>query len=86
MALDLLSPLKVVSWASAHADCPMRYTITSADEMVIIFGSGSHEFEFSLDAGALRALVQLGSAALDKMNTDAQERPGQLVTAGKRPS
>jgi hypothetical protein len=69
VALDLFSPLKVVSWASAHADCPMRYTINSTNEVVIVFGSGQHEFEFSLDAGALRSLVQLGTEALDKMDS-----------------
>ena len=69
MALDLFSPLKVVSWASAHNNCPMRYTINNPDEMVIIFGSGQHEFEFALDAGALRTLIQLSTEALDKMDT-----------------
>lgn len=69
MALDLFSPLKVVSWASAHADCPMRYKITSPDELVITFGSGANEFELSLDDGALRALVQLGTEALTEMDT-----------------
>lgn len=86
MALDLFSPLKVVSWASAHADCPMRYKITNCGEMVIIFGSGANEFELSLDAGALRALVQLGNEALDKMDGYAEERLGGLVTAGERQS
>lgn len=76
MALDLFSPLKVVSWASAHADCPMRYKITSPDEMVLVFGSGQDEFEFSLDKGALRTLVQLGTDALSDMDTG-------LVTSGK---
>jgi hypothetical protein len=69
VTLDLFSPLKVVSWASAHSDCPMRYTINSADEMVIIFGNGSTEFELSLDGGALHTLVRLGAEALDKMAT-----------------
>lgn len=75
MTLDLFSPLKVVSWASAHADCPMRYKINCIDEMVIIFGSGSTEFELSLDDGALHTLVRLGAEALDKMGTCA--RPGE---------
>lgn len=79
MALDLFSPLKVVSWASAHADCPMRYTITSSDEMVLVFGSGQEEFEFALDKGALRTLVELGAEALTRMDTDERD----LVTAGK---
>jgi hypothetical protein len=80
VALDLFSPLKVTSWASAHAGCPMRYTINSADEVVIIFGSGSDEFEFSLEAGALRSLMQLGTEALAKMDTYADE----LTAAGER--
>jgi hypothetical protein len=73
--LDLYSPLKVVSWASAHADCPMRYTISGADDMVITFGNSPTEFEFSLDAGALRALVRLGTEALAAMGT-YEEEPG----------
>lgn len=81
MALDLLSPLKVVSWASAHADCPMRHTINTRDEMVIIFGSGPNEFELSLDSGALRALVRLGAEALAEMA--AGEHSGELVPAGE---
>jgi hypothetical protein len=76
VALDLFSPLKVVSWASAHADCPMHYKINSADEMVIVFGSGQHEFEFSLDKGALRTLNQLSTEALDKMDASAKESLG----------
>jgi hypothetical protein len=52
VALDLFSPLKVVSWASAHADCPMRYKINSPKDMVIVFGNGTNEFEFALDAGS----------------------------------
>jgi hypothetical protein len=67
VTLDLHSPLKVVSWASAHADCPMRYEINGADEMVTTFGSGSEEFEFAFDASALHTLVQLSAEALDKM-------------------
>lgn len=70
VALDLFSPLKVVSWASAHADCPMRYAIT-ATGVVIIFGSGPNEFELSLDNGALRTLVQLSAEALAKMDAGA---------------
>jgi hypothetical protein len=72
VTLDLLSPLKVVSWASAHANCPMRYVISNADEMVIIFGSSPTEFEFSLDKGALHTLVKLGTKALTEMDTDAE--------------
>jgi hypothetical protein len=74
MALDLFSPLKVVSWASAHTGCPMRYVINSADEMVIVFGDGQHEFEFALHSGALHALVQLGTEALKKMNNYPKEQ------------
>jgi hypothetical protein len=83
MALDLFSPLRVTSWASAHAGCPMRYKVNSADEMVVIFGSGSDEFEFSFEVGALRKLVQLGSEALDKMDASADESPVELVTVGE---
>lgn len=86
VALDLSSPLKVVSWASAHADCPMRYTTTSTGEVVIIFGRGSTEFELSLDGGALRTLARLTAEALVKVDTDADERRGELVTTGERSS
>lgn len=86
VALDLFSPLKVVSWASAHTDCPMRYKINSADEMVLIFGSDSDEFEFSFETGALRRLVQLGSEALHKMDASTNERRDKLVATGKRSS
>jgi hypothetical protein len=74
--LDLYSPLKVVSWASAHANCPMRYTISSAEEMVITFGASPTEFEFSLDAGALHALVRLGTKALDEMSAYDERAAG----------
>lgn len=84
MALDLFSPLKVVSWASAHADCPMRYKITHPNELVITFGSGTNEFELALDAGALRRLVQLGAEALEKLDTAADERLGELVATAER--
>jgi hypothetical protein len=83
VALDLFSPLKVVSWASAHDGCPMRYTVTSRNEMVLVFGSGRDEFEFALDKGALRTLVQLGAEALTEMDADTDERSAGLVTAGK---
>lgn len=52
--------------------------------MVIVFGSGTNEFEFALDAGALRALVQLGIEALEKMDTAAEERLGELVATAER--
>lgn len=68
MSLDLYSPLKVVSWASAHAHCPMRYTINSAEEMVLVLGSGQTEFELAMARGALRVLVELGTEALAKMD------------------
>jgi hypothetical protein len=83
VALDLSSPFKMVSWASAHADCPMRYTINSRDEMVLIFGSGQDEFEFALQKSALRTLVQLGTDALTEMDTYTDEQLGGLVTAGR---
>lgn len=85
MALDLFSPLKVASWASAHADCPMRYTINSSDEMVIIFGRDQEEFEFSFEVDALRTLLQLGAEALAKMDALAGEVDGSaLVATGGR--
>jgi len=86
VALDLFSPLKVVSWASAHADCPMRYKITSPAELVLTFGSGPNEFELSLDHGALRALVQLSTEALAKLDADAEAQPGEQVPAGEHPA
>jgi hypothetical protein len=86
MALDLSSPLKVVSWASAHADCPMRYKITGTGEMVIIFGSGSQEFELSLEAGALNTLAQLSAEALADMTARAENVDRRtLVASGERP-
>lgn len=87
MALDLFTSLKVVSWASAHADCPMRYTINSSNEMVIIFGAVANEFEFAFDVGALRVLVQLGAEALEEMNALAAEANGwTLVAIGEPPA
>jgi hypothetical protein len=62
----------------------MRYMINSPKEMVIVFGSGINEFEFSLDAGALRTLVQLGVEALNKMDTAAEDLLGELVTTAER--
>ena len=55
----------------------LRYTINSADEMVIIFGHGCTEFELALDDGALRTLVRLGAEALAKMDTCVKS--GHLV-------
>lgn len=86
MAPDLFSPLKVVSWASAHADCPMRFKITNRGEMVITLGSGSNEFELSLDGGALRTLVRLGTEALAEMDAPAEKQPGELVPARENPA
>lgn len=84
MALDLHSPLKVVSWASAHADCPMRYQLSGTGELVIIFGSGQTEFELTLDAGALRALANLATEALAELDASAEEQPSELAVAGER--
>jgi hypothetical protein len=87
MALDLSSPLKVVSWASAHADCPMRYKIIGTGEMVIIFGSGSNEFELSLEAGALHTLARLATEALADMTARAEHVDHRtLVASGERPT
>jgi hypothetical protein len=73
MALDLSSPLKVVSWASINADCPMRYTTTGSDEVVIIFGRASDEFELALEADALRTLAQLATDAVTAMSAVAED-------------
>jgi hypothetical protein len=62
----------------------MRYTINSPKEMVIVFGSGTNEFEFSLDAGALRTLIQLGAEAPEKMDTSAEDRLDELATTAER--
>jgi len=87
MALDLSSPLKVASWASAHANCPMRYTITGTGEMVIIFGSGSNEFELSLEAGALQTLARLANEALADMTATAEDADDRrLVASAERPA
>jgi hypothetical protein len=84
VALDLHSPLKVVSWASVHADCPMRYATTGTGELVIVFGSGQTEFELALDGGALRTLANLTAEALAQL--DAEEQPTELVTTAERPT
>lgn len=81
MTLDLSSPLKVVSWASVHADCPMRYAVTGAGEMVIIFGSGSDEFELSLETDALHTLARLAAEALADMTAMAEGGDGRSVVA-----
>ena len=83
MALDLHSPLKVVSWASAHADCPMRYQLSGTGELVIIFGRDATEFELALDTGALRTLALLTAEALAKLDASAAEQSVELVPAGE---
>jgi hypothetical protein len=86
VALDLSSPLKVVSWASAHADCPMRYQLSGTGELVIIFGRGPNEFELALDRGALRTLARLTAEALTKLDASVAEPSADLMTAGDRPA
>jgi hypothetical protein len=62
----------------------MRYTTTGTGELVIIFGSGSTEFELALDDGALRTLARLTAEALAQLNAEGQ--PTELVTAAERPT
>jgi hypothetical protein len=81
MAIDLFSPLKVVSWASAHANCPMRAIINSSDEMVIVFGPKDTEFEFAFDVDALRELLRLGADTLAKMDALADEANSSVLVA-----
>lgn len=84
MAIDLFAPLKVVSWASAHANCPMHYKINNRDEMVIIFGNGQHEFELSLETGALHSLLRLGTEAMAKMEVYDNLVPDDHIFHGDR--
>lgn len=83
VALDLHSPLKIVSWASAHADCPMRYQLSGTGELIIVFGSGQTEFELALDGDALRTLAQLTTEAMAELNASAAEQPTELIPAGE---
>ena len=63
----MYEPLKVVSWASAKGHCPIRYSVSSDEEMVFIFGSGNDEFEFAFDGRALHNLLEVGVEAATKM-------------------
>ncbi len=73
----MYEPLKVVSWASVKGHCPIRYCVTSDDEMVFVFGSGNDEFEFAFDRRALDNLLEAGVEAVAKMAafTDEDDEP-----------
>jgi hypothetical protein len=71
----MFEPLKVVSWASANEQCPMKVIANGSDEVTFIFGSGRNEFEFAFDAGALRNLVKLGAEALREMEARQAQEP-----------
>lgn len=73
----MFEPLKVVSWASVKGHCPIRYSVSSDDEMVFIFGSGNDEFEFAFDKRALHNLLEAGVEAATTMTayTDQDDEP-----------
>jgi hypothetical protein len=64
----------------------MRYQLSGTGELVIIFGSGSNEFELALDRGALRTLAQLTTDALVQLDASADQPPHELATSGERPA
>ncbi|WP_405136781.1 hypothetical protein [Nocardia sp. NBC_01388] len=65
----MFEPLKVGTWAMVDGRCPMRSIVNDNDDVTLVFGTGSDEFEFALDAAALQKLLALGTRALAEMNT-----------------
>ncbi|GAB1510024.1 hypothetical protein [Actinophytocola sp. KF-1] len=62
--------------------CPVAISVQSSDEAEIVFGwPPSRSFDFVTHREALRALVQLGSEALEKMDAFAADEHTDAIAS-----
>jgi hypothetical protein len=66
--MESINPV-IGSWVAVTAGCPMSYRIDSRGDACIAMGNGPYDFEFALDAGALRQLIEVSSAALAEIES-----------------
>jgi hypothetical protein len=66
--------LKVRSWVAIRRGCRISYRVHDAGDIELTCDAALDEFEFTVDADALRELVRVGTAAL--ADVDALEATG----------
>ncbi|MTE13047.1 hypothetical protein [Nocardia aurantiaca] len=71
----MFEPLTIGAWAITTADCPVRFVLNPQDHRTtLILGDTHREFEISLDATTLVAILHKGAQALTSISgtpTDA---------------
>jgi hypothetical protein len=67
----MFKSLTVMSWANADTNCPIRYVVDGERHLTFVFGGDGEEFEFGLNANALRTLLLIGTEALAELDARA---------------
>lgn len=73
--------LTVTSWVRIDSGCPVRYDVIGSAETEFFCGTPPGDFEFVMEADALREFLKVGTKALDEMdalfNQEEAERQRQ---------
>lgn len=81
--------LTVGSWFSIRRGCPIACRVMDGRDVEFILGGESNECDFMIEAEALRELLKIGAAALDKMadlhTQEEAENQEPGVEPGERP-
>lgn len=69
----MLGNLDVNAWVTIHGGCPLRCHVDDEDDITSFFcGESRPDFEFAMDAEALRAFVALAQQALATIDARAE--------------
>lgn len=60
--------LTVSSWVRVDTGCPVRYDVLGSAEAQFVVGRAPVEFEFVMEADALREFLKIGTEALNTMD------------------
>lgn len=63
----MYADLKVSTWVAIRRGCPISAEVHGDDDIVILCGSNSDGFEFTVDNETLRELVRVGTSALEEV-------------------
>lgn len=76
--------LTVTSWVRVDAGCPVRYDVIGSAETEFICGTPPGDFEFVMEADALREFLKAGNEALREMDAlfDQEEAERQRRRRG----
>jgi|GraSoiStandDraft_50_1057286.scaffolds.fasta_scaffold1567799_1 hypothetical protein len=75
-----MSDVTVTSWVRVDTGCPIRAEVIGSAETEFTCGRRPGEFEFIMEADALREFLKVGTTALEEMDAlfaqeEAQRQP-----------